>query len=314
VNYSCPVCLEPIEPGPAGDITIAGLAEDEEPTTWDWGPYPVHPTNCATRLFTAVKHRVNRNGALAIPQQVQADSLRTGELLAHWAEHMNSPFVGRTHLHHMIRILERPATDGVTTPWPEMDNILNLRPGHVSCLGTRSRSREAQAGYDTAVHNAARGLQIVLFAPDLTPRNPVPGLTINRSQTLTVEHVKSALAGKAHQDEPVDLVVIDRLQTMSTARQERVCTPDDAEQVSKELKRLAMDSTLGHIPVLLIARLERPRRTGHPVEIDDLGIGAELEYHADTLTLVDRTEPSHVQVLVAKDRSGPAPRVLTVHW
>ncbi|GGU49338.1 hypothetical protein GCM10010211_11870 [Streptomyces albospinus] len=187
-----------------------------------------------------VKHRVNRNGVFAIPQQVQADDAETGRLLAHWAQRMNSPFVGRTSLHHTINILERSEQREVTTPWPEMDDVLNLSPGRLSCLGTRSRSREARAGYDIAVHNVACGLRAVLFAPDLTARNPVRGLTIDRTRLLTTDHMHDVLTAKVGRGEPADLVVIDRPQMMHTEQAERVRTPEDAEMVSMDLKRMAL--------------------------------------------------------------------------
>ena len=70
-----------------------------------------------------------------------------------------------------------------------------------------------------------------------------------------------------------------------------------------------MNERLGQPPILLMARLERPRRDGQALDIEDLGIAAELEYHADTLALLDRT-----RLYVVKDRSGPAPQRLTVAW
>ncbi|MGW7603206.1 hypothetical protein [Streptomyces antimycoticus] len=86
------------------------------------------------------------------------------------------------------------------------------------------------------------------------------------------------------------------------------------EAASPALKQAAMDERLGRPLLLLIARLERPRRDGHELDIEDLGSTADLEYHADSVTLVDRTEPAEVRVLVAKDRYGPAPRHLTANW
>ncbi|MEV4333466.1 DnaB-like helicase C-terminal domain-containing protein [Streptomyces sp. NPDC049597] len=201
------------------------------------------------------------------------------------------------------------------TPWPEMDDVINLNVGHLSCLGARSRSREAQAGYDIAVHNAARGLRVAMFAPDLTARNPVPGLTIHRSQPLTAAGIETKLTDMVDSRVRADLVVIDRLQLMHTDDgSRRVTRPEQVEPVSFELKHIAMSEYLGQPPVLLIARLERPRRQGHELHLDDLGIAAEMEYHADTVALLDRTEPAEVNVLVAKDRSGPTPRRLSVSW
>ncbi|GGU47362.1 hypothetical protein GCM10010289_79930 [Streptomyces violascens] len=113
-----------------------------------------------------------------------------------------------------------------------------------------------------------------------------------------------------------NLVVIDRLQTMRHGEHggQHVAEPDDAEGLSIGLKHLAMDTHLGQPPVLVMARLERPRREGQDLHLEDLGIAAEMEMHADTVTLIDRTGPDEVSVLVSKDRSGPAPRRLTVNW
>jgi len=81
---------------------------------------------------------------------------------------------------------------------------------------------------------------------------------------------------------------------------------------SAQVRRLT--ESLGQPPILLIARLERPRREGQPLDIEDLGIAADLEYHTGTLALLDRTQPTEVDVLIVKDRSGPAPLRLTVPW
>ncbi|GGY71076.1 hypothetical protein GCM10010363_60260 [Streptomyces omiyaensis] len=71
--------------------------------------------------------------------------------------------------------------------------------------------------------------------------------------------------------------------------------------------------TLGEPAVLLMARLERSRRPGHPLIHECLGQAADVEYHADAVVLVDRTEISEVSVLVAKGRSLPT-RSLSVAW
>ncbi|WP_406142470.1 DnaB-like helicase C-terminal domain-containing protein [Streptomyces sp. NBC_01089] len=153
-----------------------------------------------------------------------------------------------------------------------------------------------------------------MFAPDLTPRNPVPGLTIHRGQPLTAAEIEAKVTDMANRNDRADLIVIDRLQTMHADSYQRVTGPEHVEVVSVRLKQIAMRERLGQPPVLLVARLERPRREGQELHLDDLGIAADLEYHADTVALVDRTEPAAVNVLVSKDRSGPAPRRLTVHW
>jgi hypothetical protein len=55
-----------------------------------------------------------------------------------------------------------------------MDAVAHLAAGRLTCLDTRARSREAQAGYDIAVHNAALGMRVIMFAPDLTPETRCP--------------------------------------------------------------------------------------------------------------------------------------------
>ncbi|MFE7757652.1 DnaB-like helicase C-terminal domain-containing protein [Streptomyces sp. NPDC057429] len=317
--YDCPVCLEPLEPDTGGLITVSGVTQDR-PENWVFGPFPVHDEPCRDRLadprFSLL---VGTDGYEKTSTRLHANALSTQELLAHWAKIMNTSYVSRYSVQYWSdKISGTDEPNGTEmTPWPEMDEALDLSSAHFTCLGTRSRSREAQAGYDIAVHNAARGRKVAMFAPDLSPRNPVPGLTIDRSRPLTPEYIENTLQKMADRGERAALVIIDRLQVMSRHDDDgpyRVSSPDDIEVVSKELKHIAMTESLGTPPVLLIARLERPRREDHALELDDLGAAAELEYHADLLALADRTGPAEVAVLVAKDRSGPAPRHLTVNW
>ncbi|MFF3539730.1 DnaB-like helicase C-terminal domain-containing protein [Streptomyces sp. NPDC002466] len=317
--YDCPVCLESLEPDADGTIAVVGITKDR-PENWVWGPYPVHDEPCRTRIADpAFSRRVGTDGYEKTAVRLPAQAPETRQLLDHWAQIMNSPYVARDSVRFWsdkISGTDKPKGKEMT-PWPEMDKALNLASAHLSCLGTRSRSREAQAGYDIAVHNAARGRRVAMFAPDLTPRNSVPNLTIDRSRQLTTEHIGHVLHDMAERGERASLVVIDRLQMMSRHGEDgpsRVTSPDDIDEVSRELKLIAMTESLGTPPVLLIARLERPRREGRPLDLDDLGAAAELEYHADLVTLVDRTAPAAVDVLVAKDRSGPVPRRFTANW
>ncbi|MEU9567984.1 DnaB-like helicase C-terminal domain-containing protein [Streptomyces sp. NPDC048161] len=317
--YDCPVCLEPLEPDANGTIAAVGFTKDR-PENWVWGPYPVHDEPCQARIADpAFSNRVGTDGYEKTTIRLTAQAPETRQLLDHWAQIMDSSYVVRYSVKFWSDTISgTDEPDGKEmTPWPEMDEALNLASAHFSCLGTRSRSREAQAGYDIAVHNAARGRRVAMFAPDLTPRNPVPNLTIDRARPLTTEHIEYVLRDMAERGERASLVVVDRLQMMSRHGEDgpfRVASPDDIDEASRELKSIAMTESLGTPSVLLIARLERPRREGRPLDLDDLGAAAELEYHADLLTLVDRTGPAVVDVLVAKDRSGPAPRRFTASW
>ncbi|MFI9176107.1 DnaB-like helicase C-terminal domain-containing protein [Streptomyces lincolnensis] len=293
-----------------------GVTRDS-PDDWVWGPYPVHDNRCQDRIaHPRLQQLLETDDHTRSCIQLEVSDPQTEAVLEHWQLLMASPFIDRLAVQHWTESLSGPERPEPQTPWPDMDTAAHLAAGRLTCLGTRSRSREAQAGYDVAVHNSARGLRVTMFAPDLPPRNPLPGLTIFRDKILTPRLVRERLEHAAHQGSPADLVVIDRLQLMTATEQDsgRLSSPEQVEAVSIELKHTAMTEALGQPPVLLIARLERPRRDGQPLDIDDLGIAADLEYHTDTLALLDRTQPAEVDVFIVKDRSGPAPRRLTVPW
>lgn len=205
------------------------------------------------------------------------------------------------------------STPPLPTPWPQLDNTLALRPHRLVAVGGRSRSREAEAGHDIAVHNAAQGTPVLLLAPRLTPRNDVPNLLVDRTPDLTADVVEERVWGLARRPKPIGLVVIDRLQLMRTADGGPVRTAEDVDAIGARLKKTARRH---EVPILLMARLERPRRAGVPLETDDLGLAAGLVYTANTVVLLDRTEPDQVHALVAKDTSGfgRSPREETIDW
>ncbi|WP_435240092.1 hypothetical protein [Streptomyces sp. YPW6] len=317
--YDCPVCLDPLLPDTSGALHVAGVTKDG-PDNWVWGPYPVHDGPCVKRIaHPGFALRIGTDGYEKTALRVPAQAPETHRLLDHWAQTMRSPYVDRLSVQYWADLVSGPVEPlgRLETPWPALDEILTLKTHRFVCLGTRSRSREAQAGYDIAVHNAARGLRVALFAPDLTPRNPLPNLVIDRGQAMTVERIEHALEGMDRRGERAALVIIDRIQTMSREGEDgprRVTVPDDIDAVSLGLKHLAMRSSLGSPPVLLIARIERPRRDGSLLSLDDLGAAAELVYHTDFLAVLDRTRPAGVDILVAKDRWDEAPRHITAAW
>ncbi|MEU3341817.1 DnaB-like helicase C-terminal domain-containing protein [Streptomyces sp. NPDC006668] len=316
VHYLCAVCLKPLPLDSTDKITITGVTRDDS-EQWLWGPYPVHAAPCRDRIaHPHAQELLDRPGHVMTSVERDADDPATRTLLAHWQELSSSRRADRTSIKYWSDQLSGPAQPPAEMPWPDMDGVARLSPGHLVCLGTRSRSREAQAGYDIAVHNAARGLCVAMFAPDLTARNAVPGLSVYRDTPLTSERIGARLNAMAVSGKHAQLVIVDRLQLM-TAREDddsRVRSLEQVDDVARDLKLIAKTDLLGYPPVLLLARLERPRCDGRPLHIDDLGAAAELVYHADVLALIDRTQPFEVDVFVEKDRSGPAPRHLTVSW
>ncbi|MFD9007022.1 DnaB-like helicase C-terminal domain-containing protein [Streptomyces sp. NPDC059582] len=283
---------------------------------WVWGPYPVHDSPCRNRLaHPTAQQLVDAPGHARTSTRRDPSDPGTTALLEHWRELQTARTLGRIQIWYWSDRLSGPEEPRAQTPWPDVDAVARLAPGELTCLGTRSCSREARAGYDIAVHNAARKLRVVMFAPDLTPRNPVPGLTVYREANLTLARIKERLRDELDHGTPAQLVVVDRLQLLALQDGDsaRIRLPEQVDEAVRELKLLAKTEPLGTPAVLLMARLERPRRDGHPLHLDDLGGAAELEY-ADTLALLDRTQQHEVDVLIAKDRHGPAPRHLTVQW
>ena len=194
------------------------------------------------------------------------------------------------------------------SPWPELDEHLHLRSGHLIGIGAPAGSREAEAGYDLALHTAARGERTVLYAPELTPRNPVPNLEIRR-RGLSPQNIEAVLESRAATSSPVELVVIDHFALMQTNDDEPIVQPEQAADLGRRLKMLASGA-----PIVVMARLTAPTHDPDPLQPHHLGLARELEYDADTLLLMHRTGPHHVDVLIAKDRYSYARRKAGFTW
>lgn len=248
MQYDCAVCLKPLDPDDAGTIAVVGATKDE-PDNWVWGPYPVHDTPCKDRLaHPELQQLLEDDSHTRTSSRLDPAAPQTEAVLEHWQTLMPSPFFGRRSMRYWTNTLSGSEGLRAQTPWPGMDAVARLRAGRLICLGARSRSREAQTGYDIAVHNAARGMRVIMFAPDLTPRNPLPGLTVYRDARLTPERIRERLEDTAARDKRAELVVIDRLQIM-TARDEdplRLSTFEQVEEVSISLKQTAIDLNTPH--------------------------------------------------------------------
>jgi replicative DNA helicase len=121
-----------------------------------------------------------------------------------------------------------------------------------------------------------------------------------------------AISRRAHQKEPLDLIIIDYLQLVKgdskRGRDNRVC---EVEEISGGIKELA--KTL-RVPVLVLAQLNRDpdKRGGRPSLSDLKGSGA-IEQDADIVVILHCDEEdakNHeqnptVEFVVAKQREGP---------
>ncbi|MFD8627930.1 hypothetical protein ACFV4E_29335 [Streptomyces hygroscopicus] len=212
------------------------------------------------------------------------------------------------------------------SPWPELGELLHLSPGHLIGIGAAPGSREAEVGYDLALHAAAHGIRTLLIAPGFPARNPVPNLTIQRRSTLSPETVERDVSSFAHMPDPVGLVVIDHFHLMTPVvpepayAEDPIDDPEDiqpadqAADTGRRLKMLATNATYHKPTVVVMAHLTPPADSNGPLALDHLGLAAELIYDTDTLLLLNRPTDHTIDVHIAKDRFGPAPRLTTVVW
>jgi replicative DNA helicase len=127
----------------------------------------------------------------------------------------------------------------------------------------------------------------------------------------SIGYIKS-VSRRAHQREPIDLIVIDYLQLVRgdsrRSRDNRTC---EVEEVSNGIKELAKDL---NVPVLALAQLNRDpeKRNGRPSMSDLKGSGS-LEQDADICILMNFSEEEldtfsqtpKMEFIVAKQREGP---------
>ena len=121
-----------------------------------------------------------------------------------------------------------------------------------------------------------------------------------------------AIARRAHQKEPIDLIIIDYLQLLKVdskrAKDNRV---NEVEEISGGIKELA--KTL-KVPVLVLAQLNRdPEKRGGRPSLSDLKGSGAIEQDADMVMILhcdeedakNHTQHPTVEFIVAKHREGP---------
>ena len=121
-----------------------------------------------------------------------------------------------------------------------------------------------------------------------------------------------AISRRAHQKEPIDLIIIDYLQLLKgdskRAKDNRV---NEVEEISGGIKELA--KTL-KVPVLVLAQLNRdPEKRGGRPSLSDLKGSGAIEQDADMVMILhcdeedakNHTQNPTVEFIVAKHREGP---------
>jgi replicative DNA helicase len=121
-----------------------------------------------------------------------------------------------------------------------------------------------------------------------------------------------AVARRAHQKEPLDLIVIDYLQLVrgdsKRGKENRVC---EVEEISGGIKDLA--KTL-RVPVVVLAQLNRdPDKRGGRPSLADLKGSSAIEMDADIVMMLhcdeadaaDHSQHPRMEFIIAKHREGP---------
>lgn len=139
-------------------------------------------------------------------------------------------------------------------------------------------------------------------------------LLVDDTAGLTVSELRSSIRNYERRIGPIDLVVIDYLQLMSSTDQPRQSETRALEvaQITRGLKHLAMDTTL---PVIALSQLNRrstERRDQRPL-LSDLRESGSIEQDADLVLLLHGSDSSEglsnritmLDIHLAKHRHGP---------
>lgn len=241
-----------------------------------------------------------------------------------------------------ITTLSETAPTAIPTPWDHMNLLLEgWRPGGLYIVGARPAVGKSILGLQAAVHLAGSGH--VAFHSLEMPRSEVHARVISQmtnvpmtrmSRRELTDHDWTAISKArarlsvmplAIDDRstvrPLDIrshartlarrgtlsaIVVDYLQLMSGARGDRRPRHEQVGEWSRQLKILAKEM---NVPVIALSQLNRQvegRNDKRPT-MADLRESGSLEQDADVIILLhvdEDKDPSHMQVLIAKNRQG----------
>lgn len=195
------------------------------------------------------------------------------------------------------------------TPWPHLKPLLHLREGHLVGIGMPAESLEASMGRDLARHVADHGAHVLLYATQQQTPERIPNLTQISRARITAQLIRDQVSSFSHTGRPIGLVVLEGFSQLHADDDTPLTQPEEAEEAARRLKMLAAG-----VAIVVTIPIRRPKPAEEPLRLADLGLAAELLYHADTLALLERTAPDNIDVLIAKDRHGPAPYKTTLPW
>jgi replicative DNA helicase len=125
---------------------------------------------------------------------------------------------------------------------------------------------------------------------------------------ITVPEITGMVDQITVQQGPLDLVVVDYLQLLTSPESSRAARQSEAVRVgeiSRGFKLLAKDR---HVPVVLLSQLNREieHRQGNRPQLSDLRDSGAIEQDADIVMFIHRKmEDSSSSLVIAKHRNGP---------
>ena len=252
-------------------------------------------------------------------------------------------------LDEVLDIAENGYPGGMPTRWPELNRVISgFYPGQLVTIGARPGVGKTIFGGNCATHIASQGKPVYfasleMSAVELTMRIVAERARVNLQRLRTgetnedewsriqsryvevaampieiedssLQTVASIRAGakQLQREKGLGLIVVDYLGLLDPADPRQV-REQQVASMTKGLKRLARE--LG-VPVLLLSQLRRPENPDHVPTMRDLRESGAIEQDSDVVILLHWTEedPATLQLIVDKQRSGPAGRVELQRW
>jgi replicative DNA helicase len=254
-------------------------------------------------------------------------------------------------LYDAIEDLERPP--GTATPWRDLNDVIaGWKPGAFYVIGARPGVGKSVIANAALLDMARRGSPAIMFNLEMSKSevyhrllSSVGSVDMGRIQHRTLgkpDHEKIAKAA-AHiallplivddrgaikvaqirskvrtmqRKGNVGLVIVDYLQLMTGSSKRSENRQQEVSDMSRAMKLLAKEM---QIPVVALSQLKRTA-TASPdrrPQMDDLRESGSLEQDADVVLLLHRDAeraPDVLEMLVAKNRHGPADRSIRLSW
>jgi len=254
-------------------------------------------------------------------------------------------------IYDAIADLERPP--GTATPWRDLNDVIaGWKPGALYIIGARPGVGKSVVGAGALIDMARRGSSAILFSLEMSKSElyhrllanvgsvdmgriqhrslglpdhekiakaaahiaQLP-LTVDDRGAIKVAQIRSKVRTMQRHRE-VGLVIVDYLQLMTGVGRRVENRQQEVSDMSRALKLLAKEM---HVPVLALSQLKRTATAGpdRRPQMDDLRESGSLEQDADVVILLHRDSdaaPDVLEMLIAKNRHGPADRVIRLSW